>query len=102
MTIVKHPLLDLMTKVEAERAFADTPEAQTFQLAIAKACHAYMDYLERHGQTDFYDPEVESVAEEPAPLPALVVTYDLNGGCRIVLKGGAIDQRYGDEPEDTP
>ncbi len=93
--VVNHPAAALMAEVEAERAIADTPEAQALQNAIFDAVRAYYEYLDRHGL--FYDAERELVR-----ATALHVICDMCGTMDIMIKDGALDRRYGDGEDPDP
>jgi hypothetical protein len=95
MTVVDHPAAALMTEVEAERAIADTPEAEALQEAICDAVRDYYEYLDRHGL--FYDADRDQVKAS-----GLYVICDMIGDMEIILKDGPIDRRYGQGKDPDP
>jgi hypothetical protein len=82
-----------MTEVAAERAVANTPEAEALIAAIYKAMSDYWDYLDRHGL--IYDDKRDLMKAS-----ALHVTYDICG-CDVALRDGPIGRRYngGKDPD---
>jgi hypothetical protein len=92
--VVNHPASELMNEVQAERAIAETQEANALQMEICKAVAAYYDYLDRQGL--IYDGERDLMRAS-----ALHVIYDVLG-CEIILKDGAIDRRYGNGEDPDP
>jgi hypothetical protein len=94
-TVVDHPAAALMAEVEAERAIADTPEAEALQDAIFHAVKAYYEYLDRHGL--FYDADRQLLKAS-----ALHVICDMLGAMEIILKDGPIDRRYGQGEDPDP
>lgn len=93
--VVNHPACALMAEAEAERAIADTPEAEALQRAIFDAVRAYYKYLDRHGL--FYDADRELVRAS-----GLNVFCDMCGNVETVLKDGPLDRCYGNGMDPDP
>jgi argininosuccinate synthase len=85
----------LMAEVAAEERIIGTKEAQALQHNILTAVNAYYEYLNQNGL--FFDHERELLRAS-----ALIVTCDMNGEIKIVLKDGAIDRGYGTGGDPDP
>ena len=92
-SVVDHPAAALMREVEAERAIAETPEADALMDKVCRAISDYWNYLDRQGF--IYDEKRNLMRAS-----ALHVIYDVLG-CEFILKDGAIDHRYngGEDPD---
>lgn len=91
--VLNHPAAALMREVEAERAIATTPEAETLMNRICQSISDYWDYLDGHGF--IYDEKRDLMRAS-----ALHVIYNGLGG-DFILKDGPIDRRYngGEDPD---